>query len=453
MSPARLALVSLALALAAAPEAARSDVGPVVMADSTVLESWTLPNGLRVVTRHIPGCQNVDVTVAYATGSSDEPRGREGLGALLAELEFHAATAEAPERSRAEMASLRPSGWDVVVSPHVTRFSEIARADLLPGLVHGAADRMRGVTVTPSVLTGAIATVRADLDTACRLDLGLALHHAARRLAEGGGDSAIAREAAGRGLQGLGVRDVQQRLRATFVPSNAALAVAGNFRRVPLRALIESEFGSISAGAPQSRKPRAPLDSTNRVLRSPATDHAAGVVGVIVPALDDSTHPAFFMDLVLAGGHCGSEWGEPEAPLVTRFQYSIFDDPEMARFYPPVDSLETDPLGLEFQVYRTLKQLYGMTVRRSSYEAVWRGVDWLLGGPLSTDIFGRVLTEPGALHTLCSGMAVRELWGGERFWSKYRERFRQAIDVAYPEWFERMASAKHLVNLLFVPAR
>ena len=457
MNRTRISLAVLALAALAAgsgsPAPARADIGPLAFADSTVFVSFQLANGLRVVTRHVPGCRHVDVTVAYPSGRSDEPPGREGLSALLAELEFHGATAETPERSRDEMQELMPAGWDVVVSPHVTRFSEVAAANLLPGLLHGAADRMRGVTVTPAALKRAIATVRADLDTACRLSVGQALHLAARRWAEGGGDSLLAREAAARGLKSLGVREVQQHMRATFVPANAVLAVAGNFRKVPLRALIENEFGSIPAGSPARHAHASVLDTATRVLPRAETPRSVGVVGLIVPALQDSMHPAFYMQLVLAGGHCLDTWGPPEPPLTSRFQYSIFDDPEMARFYPPVAPGETAPLPLDFTLVHTLKELAVMSIRRSSYQAVWRGVDWLLGGPLPPGIVDRVLAEPGALHTLCSGMAVRELWGGETFWSQYRKRFEQAIDQPYPDWYWRLTSQQYLVTLLFVPGR
>src|SRR5262249_39920219 len=75
-----------------APPSAPADLGPLALADSTGLECFRLANGLRVVTRHVPGCRHVDVTVAYDFGSNDEARGKEGVSALLAELEFYGAT-------------------------------------------------------------------------------------------------------------------------------------------------------------------------------------------------------------------------------------------------------------------------------------------------------------------------------------------------------------------------
>ena len=446
------ALCALVAGLAP-PSSARADVGPTVLEDSTVFESYRLPNGLRVVTRNVPGCQHVDVTVAYDFGRRDEPQGREGLSALLAELEFYGATAETPERTREEMPGLRPRGWDVVAATRVTRFSEIAPEHLLPGLIHQAADRMRGVRVTQTAYKRALDAVRADLDTAYRLNVGQALHNAARSWARGAGEASLPREAGARGLQGLSVKELQQRMNAVYVPSNAVLAVVGNLRKIPLRALIQTEFASIPGGSPVRRAAQARLDSTTRAVARAEVTRPMGVLGLIAPALDDSTHPAFYMELVLVGGHCVKSWGPPEAPLTTRFNYSLYDDPELARFYPPVGPSELDPALLRISFVNTLNELSSMKVTPQSYFALWRALDWLLGGPIPTEMFDRVLREPGALHTLATGTAVRELWGGEPFWSQYRERFQRAVGTPYPEWYRRLLAPQYMVNLLFVPGK
>jgi hypothetical protein len=159
------------------------------------------------------------------------------------------------------------------------------------------------------------------------------------------------------------------------------------------------------------------------------------------------------MELVLVGGHCVRRWGPPEAPLTTRFNYSLYDDPELARFYPPVGPAETDPALLRISFANTLNELSSVKVTPDSYYALWRGLDWLLGGPIPTEIFDRVLREPGALHTLATGTAVRELWGGEPFWSQYRERFQRSVGTPYPEWYRRMLAPRFMVNLLFVPGK
>ena len=433
--------------------AARADSGPLALEDSTLFESFRLPNGLRVVTRHVPGCRQVDVTVAYDFGRNDEARGKEGVSALLAELEFYGATAETPERTREEMPSLRPAGWDVAVAPRFTRFSEIAPETFLPGMVHQAADRMRGVQVTATALKRATYAVRADLDSAFRLDVGIALHHGARAWATSGGEAAFGRTASGRGIQGIGVREIQQQMSAIFVPSNAVLSVAGNLGKIPLRALIQTEFGSIPAGTPVRHAGPGSLDSTTRAVPRAEVSRPIGVLGLIATALDDTMHAAFYLQLALVGSHCAKSWGPPDSPLTSRFRYSIFDDPEMARFYPPVGPSETDPALLRVSYINALHDLAVETVTPYSYLALWRGLDWLLGGPLPPEIFERVLGEPGALHTLSTCSAVRELWGGEPFWSEYRERLARAVGRPYPAWEARMSEPKYVVNLLFVPGR
>ncbi len=444
-----LPAVTLCLIAGGLAPQARADIGPLALVDSTVFESFRLPNGLRVVTRHVPGWRNVAFTVAYDFGRNDEPRGKEGLSSLLAELEFYGATAETPERSREEMPSLRPSGWDVDVAPRFTRFSEVAPENLLPGLIHQAADRMRGVQVTPAALKRASDAVRADLDTIYRVNLGAALHYGARAWATGG-ETALGRLASGRGLQGIAVRDVQQRMNAVFVPANAVLSVAGNLARVPIRALIQSEFGSIPAGNPVQHAAPARLDSATRAIPRAEASRPMGVLGLIAPALDDSTHPAFYIQLALLGGHCSKSWGRPDAPLTSRFHYSILDDPEMARFYPPVGPSETDPALVRITYENALAKISNATLAPDVSSGLWRGLDWLVGGPLPPEIFGRVVGEPGALHTLSAGAAVRELWGGEAFWSLYRARLRQAVTNPLLPW-EIMDTPKRLVTLLFVP--
>jgi len=447
-----LPIAALALALAAAcPGNAGAEVGPVVLPDSTVIENWALPNGLRVVTRHIPRCGAVSITLAYPFGSADDPPGREGLAALLAELAYTAGTSDAPERTRGEMFDLRPAGWNLLVSPHVTQLSELAAVEQFPGVLHQVAVRMRGVNVTPAGLRTSLSTVRADLDTNYRVAGGRVLYYGTREWAAGGGEGRIARYASGVGLKGLGVKEVRQRLRREFVPANAVLSIAGNLATVRARELVRNEFGSIPAGEPLPPGPPARLDSASCVVARPGIPQPTGVLGVLAPALADSSHPAFLMQLLVIGGHCRKRWGPPGPPLTSRFQYSVLDDPEIVRFYPPVAPTDTLPAALASELINTLTVIGSMIIPPSVYQAVWIGVDWLLGGPMPRDIEQRILTDGGALHSLGSGMATRELWGGEPFWSEYRRRFREAIENPYVGWYDALVTPTHQVRMLFVP--
>lgn len=449
----RLAALCVIAFATLAPRNAAADSAPVTLSDGTVFESWTLTNGLRVVTRHVPLCRSVDVTLAYGFGSADDPPGKEGLHALLAELEYMGATAEAPERSRAELPSQRPAGWDLALAPHVTRFSELASVPQFPGVLHQVATRLRGVSVTAPGLRASLGAVRADLDSSYRADVGLILYYGAAIWARGGDDARCAWIASGKGLQGLSARDLQQQLRAAFVPANAVLSIAGNLGSVPVRALVQNEFGSIPAGQALPAPARIALDSASCAMARPEVRGAAGVVGLFTPALTDSTHPAFLMQLLLAGGHCANRWGAAEPPLRSRFQYALLDDPEIARFYAPVPADARDPDLLTVEFTASLGEVNAMILEPRSYQEIWRSVDWLLGGPLPPELSKRVLKDAGALHTLASGMATRELWGGEPFWSQYRRRFRDAIDHPYARWYEWFVAPEHRVALLMVPKK
>src|SRR5438309_1510601 len=74
-----------------------SSEGPLVTAanaaarklsDGSAIDSWTLPNGLRVVTRDVPHAAGIAVTVAYGFGLDQDPAGREGFSQLIAFGEF-----------------------------------------------------------------------------------------------------------------------------------------------------------------------------------------------------------------------------------------------------------------------------------------------------------------------------------------------------------------------------
>src|SRR5438093_1542124 len=164
--PDRSAIAVAALALSvtlALPRAARAETGPVTLPDSTVCESWLLPNGLGVTTRHVPRTSAVSITVAYRIGNAGDPTGREGLARLLAEAAFTAAAGEIPERTRDEMESLRPLGWNLEVGTRSTLLTEIASPAQLPvALRPGLRQITRSDLASPLGVVGIIAPALTD---------------------------------------------------------------------------------------------------------------------------------------------------------------------------------------------------------------------------------------------------------------------------------------------------
>jgi hypothetical protein len=145
-------------------------------------------------------------------------------------------------------------------------------------------------------------------------------------------------------------------------------------------------------------------------------------------------------------------WGRAEAPLTSRFQYSLFDDPEIARFYPPIENGAVEPVTL-FKAFRDVADALEKTIITPEVESpLLRGVIWLLGGAMSPELLERAAHDPSVLGTLSTNQAVRELWGGEPFWSRYRTRF-IAHQQPYRAWMDYLFDSSHRVGLVLTPRR
>jgi len=438
----------LAVAPAASPRAAAA---PVVLPDSTTFESFTLANGLRVVTRHVPGGDRVAIAVAYRFGSSHDPEGAEGLHALLAELAFFGPAGEAAARTRAEMASQRPAGWDVWVGPHSTMLIEIATLPQLPGVLRQVAQRMRGVSPTAATLAAAQAEVRADLARRWS-SAGDALYLHARAAAEGRSEASIAREASGAGIAGRTLKELAPLLRERFVPANAVLSLAGNLSSLPLRDVLEREFGVLPAGVALPARPAARLDTATRVVTLRGLAAPAAVVGVIAPALDDSLHPVFYAAALLFGTHAGRQWGKPASAIGTRFRYILTEDAGLVRVFPPLAADDPDGARMMEEYLLTVRQGTQSDYADGTAESLWRGVDWVLGGPVPPERIGRTRSDGAALAAIATGQAFRETTGGEAFWSAYRERFKRAAMTDFRPAIYRLAQPERLVRVIARPA-
>jgi predicted Zn-dependent peptidase len=448
----KLRLLAFAVAVLALTANAVRPAASMEMPDSTAAESWRLANGLEVRTRHVPGMAGVLVTTGYRAGSLYDPAGREGLAEVLAELQFTAAAGSAPARTRASLDSLRSLGWGTRLSPRLAVFSEVAPPGALPAVLAETAARMRGVTVTPASLATAIAAVRRDAGerTFGRPDLGL--YHRVRDVALGTSDEKLVARAAGRAFDALTVKDAGQLLRQAYVPANGALAVIGDLSGVDIHQLVEDAFGSVPAGTARPMPAEPALRPGSRSIEWRGISASLGAIGVIAPALDDSLHPAFFISTVFVGGYLREYSGLPAAPLKSRFQYSLFEEPELARFYTAPAATETDPASLGTDFHYALDMLGGQVIVSDAMESVRGRVDWLLGGLLPGGLRQQACQQPYTLEPLSHSMVTRALWRGDAFWDRYRKAFettRLMPDIFY-RWMDDPA---HQARLLLVPAK
>ena len=451
-TPVRRAALLLGLALATAVHPTPATASPKTLPDSTSIESWQLANGLKVVTHNIPRCPAVAITVAYPVGTDGDPAGRRGMAQLMAEVQMMAPAGDVPERTRQELESLRALGWSLKVSRRSTQLSEVATIAQFPGALRQVATRMRGVSVDDAALKSAIATVRRDLGEHLFGSVDNALYYQVREVAGGGDPNAALALAAARGLDGVTAQELEQRVHASFVPAGAVLALAGGLSGINVHALVESQFGSLPAGAgPRAADPPGPVfQPAFRSLARAEVDHPVGVLAVAAPALTDSGHPRFFLSLLLMAEHCHQSWNI--SPLIkTRFRYSILDEPDLVRFYPETDPDSLQATALASQLRFTLGELLGMTVMQNEYDELRYNVLWLLGGPMPRHVLSQVRSDGAALNNLCNGLASRELTGGEAFWTRYRQRFVEKRNPGLVEWARWVCLPEHQAGLLFTP--
>jgi len=418
-----LRLLLLALVVGAlAPESGHA-LALGASSDSLTRATWRLANGLTVIAQHVPAAGAVSITMAYHGGSDRDPAGREGLALLEAELAYTAAAGETPERTRQELESLRPLGSEVKVTRTQTLMTEVASLAQFPGMLHQVAERARGVRVTQASLDAALASFREQQKDAYLAAPSRALYYDVAALAAGMDSSALAHLGQARGLDHIGVEEIQKQVSIAYVPANGVLSIAGNLDGPDLRLMVEREFGSIPAGKPLPEAPHRRFTSGSAALRWPGLEHPVGCVGVAAPSLRDSLHPVFYISLLVLASRLGAGWGQPTPPLQSRFQYSILDDPELIRFYPQLGPGDRTAANLGDALQDGLSANETLVGDPEALEALRGGVGLLIGERMPHEMLPRFQRTPGLLVLLSSSAASRQLWGGEALWAPYRRLF------------------------------
>ena len=440
----------LALALSASRSgAARAAIPP----DSTLLDRITLPNGLEVVTRHVPGAATLAVALGFKTGSDADPAKTQGLAELLAELEFTAPAGDIPERTRDDMESQRPNGWALRVDPRSTVLMEAASPGQFPGVLHQLATRLGGVTVTDAALAHARATVRRSLGDRYFANPASVLWWQVRAYARGLSQADVVSLASGRGLDALSARDAQEALRRSFTPGNAVLSIAGDLSHWDVPRIVSQEFGAVPAAPEPPPLPEVRLHAAG--VTRPRTDvsEPTGVVGVIAPALGDSLYPSYFLAMLIVSAHTSDAWGAPTAPLRSRFSYPVLDDPAITRYYPKLSAKQNDLLALGQEFSNTQDDVAGMIVTAEQEQAVVNSALWLFGGPMPQALVGKIRTDAAALNEVCVDDALRARLGSDAFWATFRARLDPMRVPGASNWNGYLSNPDNLARLLLLPRK
>jgi predicted Zn-dependent peptidase len=408
-----------------------------------------------VVTRDVPWANGVSITLAYGIGEAQDPSGREGWTALVARTAFLSAAGEFPERTMAGLESSRPLGWRIEVGPAYTRFTEVAARAQFPGVLHEAALRLRAPAPTAKVLAEARRGVQEQLAASYHDRIPLVLHFGVRHTGEPDAAAALGRYASGRGVGSASLADVQKAIRAWYVPANAVLSLAGNLSGsgVDVARVVANEFGSIPAGTPvkPATAPRVRHGYLQVVSRDTSLSVPFGVVGIVAPALGDTAHPSFFLNAMVLGSLVTERWGRSDA-VPNPFRYSLLDEPDLVRIYPPVTASDVDSSRVRQEFEEALLGASKASISVEDFAGLHDNVVWMLGGPLTPDLRRRVTADSGLLAALSSTAAMRELWGGEALWGDYLARFTRIGRPEFARWSAWYREPSHLAEMMVVPA-
>lgn len=435
MSPARrVALILACLPALMVSGAARLGAAPRTLPDSTVADTWQLPNGLRVTTRHVAGAPSVAMVLAFPFGTEGDPLKREGLATVAGYTFELAATSQNPERSEGAMERIRPQGWNVEVDRRSTRISEAVPQAQFPGALHEMALRLSGVQPTEPVLVEARRIAKDELTRKYWKRMDWALYHQLRALAAGDSTDRVDRYAQGSAVAKATLADVRSALHDRFVPSNAVLSLAGDLSGVDVHRFVLAEFGAIAAGRKLAPAPAKPLHGGARWSAHPDALDLVAALGIFAPPLDDSTHASFVVNSLCAGSFLTQRWGRlPEIP--SRFRYSVVDDPELVVFFPPVGQRDADSLRIHDEFGYALAAFAASEITYEKFQELRRSAYWLIGGAMNAQQTTNARTNAGFLLLLAGSAASREFTGGESFWSGYRARFEATNLPDVQKWY------------------
>jgi len=268
-----------------------------------------LPNGLTVLLREMPQAPLVSIWCWYKVGSRDERPGFTGITHWVEHMNFKG-TRTIPKSDVTRRVELAGGTWNGYTYLDVTTYFETVQKDAMEEMLRLEASRMREClyqaaevererTVVISELQGSENDPRSFLDWEVT---GTALQAHPYRWPTIGYLS---------DLRAISRDDLYRHYRTYYVPNNAVLAIAGDFRSSEALRAVRRLFGPIRRGpAIPPIRTVEPAGSAERrvILRRPA---GAAYLDVAwpAPAAADPDFPVLLMlDGVLLGGPSVNVW-------------------------------------------------------------------------------------------------------------------------------------------------
>jgi zinc protease len=253
-----LALVVLALLPVGGSQAAEPTSAPVLAA--------TLDNGLRVLLLEDRRSPIVSFQVWYRVGSRNEQRGATGLAHFLEHMMFKG-TPRYPRGQFAELVEKNGGNNNAFTTQDVTSYYVNIASDRLDLVLDLEADRMRNLTLDPKDIESERQVVIEERRTRTEDDPGGYLGETVNSLAFRAHPYGQPTVGWMEDLTRITPAELRAFYDTYYVPGNAIVAVAGDFKAAELLEKIKERFGKIPRGAdPPAVRAIEPVQEDERRL-------------------------------------------------------------------------------------------------------------------------------------------------------------------------------------------
>src|SRR5687768_507411 len=312
MRPLLLPIALVAFALVSLPAAAQtSDPVPVEQLVERVdipYESFTLPNGLRVIVHTDRKAPIVAVSTWYDVGSKHEPEGKTGFAHLFEHLMFQGSE-NAPGDFFAPLRDVGATDFNGTTNFDRTNYFETVPRPALDRALFLESDRMGWLlgAIDQAVLDEQRGVVQNEKRQGDNRPYGLVFYKLLEELLPGNpyGHNVIGSMA---DLDAASLDDVKNWFRSHYGPNNAVLVLAGDIDVAEARPLVEKYFSPIPAG-PRTLAPTVDIPTLAEPKTVTMKDRVAATLILrtwAVPGLNDPDAVALDVFAATLGGLASS---------------------------------------------------------------------------------------------------------------------------------------------------
>ena len=256
----------------AAAQAQPASVRDLVQRATIPYETFTLPNGLRVVVHEDRKAPVVAIQAWYNVGSKDEPTGRTGFAHLFEHIGLFNGTENFRGGLMEPLRAMGATDWNGTTWFDRTNYFQTVPTPALEQALYMESDRMGHLlgALTQERLDNQRGVVQNEKRQNDNQPFGLVFYRILETLFPEGHPYRHSTIGSMADLDAASLEDVRRWFRERYGPNNAVLALVGDIDAPTARRLVERYFGHIPRG-PENRPAEAPVPT----LGAPVSDRMA----------------------------------------------------------------------------------------------------------------------------------------------------------------------------------